>query len=172
MQDNSACRTFAQHTCSSQTMARRNLSRATAHLLGLEKVHPRTHAAAVTRGGTCLFAEGVVRIANLSTASRFWSGAKCAYRMVIAMLPCPRSSRTVLSGTPACTSREAKWWRKSCQRNRVGADDRSWACQLFGRGCRRVYPSSLLASGRLRGLSARQSDDGGRASEISRCWRV
>ncbi len=45
---------------------------------------------------------------SLATASRFWSGARCAYLSVIAMLPCPSNSRTVLSGTPAWASRLAK----------------------------------------------------------------
>src|SRR5262249_34568331 len=54
-------------------------------------------------------AENLHGQASFATASAKSEGARCAYRNVITIDACPRSSRTVLSGTPRCTRRLAKW---------------------------------------------------------------
>jgi hypothetical protein len=50
-----------------------------------------------------------------STAACLWFTLKCAYRLVICAVRCPRSSPTVCKSTPAMTSLLAKVWPLQCQ---------------------------------------------------------
>ncbi len=50
-----------------------------------------------------------------STAACLWFTLKCAYRLVICAVRCPRSSPTVCESSPAITSLLANVWRLQCQ---------------------------------------------------------
>ena len=60
---------------------------------------------------------------SVSTAAALCSGARCAYRSVIAIDLCPSSSRTVLRSTPAMTSLLANVCRRSWKRKFVTCAD-------------------------------------------------
>jgi hypothetical protein len=50
-----------------------------------------------------------------ATADCLWFTLRCAYRLVICAVLCPRSSPTVCKSTPAITSLLAKVCRLQCQ---------------------------------------------------------
>ena len=90
MQDNSACRTFALRTCSSQIIARRNLPRATANLcqssaLPLPSTHHESHA-----GNSAQFAAaGVPLIAQKNTKPRLPAGPATVSSTAAGKAPAP-----------------------------------------------------------------------------------